>query len=122
MSSFITKKVLENILVIATGPVFETTPGKQEKAVIVEVISLEVTPEEAEKLTFALARGKIQLTLRNSMDNEPLVTRGVNMSLLFASSQTVNEPESGTRQVMSFPVELIKGAIVTKLIFEREEQ
>lgn len=120
-SSFITKKVLENILVLATGPHFETT-GKQEKPVMVEVVSLEVTPEEAEKLAFALTQGKIQLTLRNSIDNEHVFTRGVTIPLLLASSQTVNESKSDPGQVIVFPVELIKGVIVSKLIFEKGEQ
>ena len=45
----VTKTILENILVLAAGPEIETK-GKGEKPSTVDVITLEVTLEEAEKL------------------------------------------------------------------------
>ena len=59
-----TKIVLENILVLATGTELEKS-GKQEKPAQVDVITLEVTPEEGEKLALAAPEGKLQLALRN---------------------------------------------------------
>lgn len=133
--TFITKKVLENILVLASGSSFDTSD--QEKAVIVDVVSLEVTPEEAEKLSYAVARGSIQLALRNITDNEHVFTRGATAPLLLGSSQTANESEKETAnesekelsQATVFTVELIRGVIseeyefpVNKRIYEKEEQ
>ena len=48
----ITKIVLENILVLAAGPEVEQK-GKGEKPAQVDVITLEVTPEDAEKLALS---------------------------------------------------------------------
>lgn len=63
----ITMTVLENIPVLATGTETEIR-GKQEKPVEVDVITLEVTPGEAEVLALASAEGKLQLSLRNFSD------------------------------------------------------
>ena len=65
----VTKTVLENILVLAAGPEIETT-GKEAKPSQVDVITIEVTPEEAEKLSLAVTEGRIMLVLRNVTDTE----------------------------------------------------
>ena len=67
--------MLENILVLATGTDLEKT-GKQEKPAQVDVITLEVTPEEGENLALAATEGKLQLALRNSTDTESAQTKG----------------------------------------------
>ncbi len=80
----IAKIVLENILVLATGPEMEKT-GKQEKPTPVDVITLEVTPEEGEKLALAANEGKLQLALRNQIDLADFKTRGITVPALLAS-------------------------------------
>lgn len=80
----ITKTVLENIIVLATGPETETT-GKEGKATVVEVITLEVSPEEAEKLALSATEGKILLVLRNFNDTEDVVTKGMTVPALLTS-------------------------------------
>jgi pilus assembly protein CpaB len=60
--------VLQNVQVLAAGQKLETTAdGKPET---VQVITLLVTPEEAQKLALASQEGRIQLTLRNPLDEE----------------------------------------------------
>jgi len=81
----ITKIVLENILVLAAGPEIEEAEGKKEKPVTVDVITLEVTPVEGEKLALAATEGKLQLALRNYTDAEDVKTRGTTLSNLLAS-------------------------------------
>ena len=80
----ITKIVLENILVLAAGPETQAK-GKEEKASPVDVITLEVTPEESEKLGLAATEGKILLALRNFSDTEDVATRGITIPTLLAS-------------------------------------
>lgn len=80
----ITKTVLENILVLTAGPEMESK-GKEEKPSTVDVITLEVSPEEAEKLALAVTQGKIQLALRNFSDTDDVITRGVTIPTLLAS-------------------------------------
>lgn len=80
----ITKIVLENMLVLAAGTELEKKPGA-EKAVPVDVITLEVTPEDAEKLTLAASSGRIQLALRNLKDAESVLTEGSTVASLLES-------------------------------------
>jgi pilus assembly protein CpaB len=79
-----TKIVLENMKVLAAGSELEKKPGA-EKAVPVDVITLEVTPEEAEQLTLAASSGKIQLALRNLKDGETVRTSGSTVVTLLDS-------------------------------------
>ena len=65
-SDVMTTTVLENIEVLAAGQKIQPNgEGKPEK---VPVITLLVSPEDAQKLTLASMEGKIQLSLRNPSD------------------------------------------------------
>jgi pilus assembly protein CpaB len=68
-----TKIVLENLLVLATGTQIEEN-DKGEPAPV-DVYTLEVTPEEGEKLTLAATRGKLQFALRNVTDGNRVYKR-----------------------------------------------
>ncbi len=122
----ITKTVLENILVLTVGPELEKK-GKDEKPSDVDVITLEVTPEEGEKLALAANEGKLQLALRNFSDTESVFTRGVTIPGLLAS-YSLGSPVGGTGPKAERPaqkhlhtVELVKGSKVTEIKFERSE-
>jgi len=78
----VTKTVLENILVLAAGAEFER---KGKDPMPVNVITLEVTPHEAEKLTLSATEGKLQLALRNHGDIADVQTRGTTIPILLAS-------------------------------------
>ena len=143
----ITKTVLENILVLAAGPEIQAK-GKEEKASPVDVITLEVTPEEAEKLALAATEGKILLALRNFTDTEDVITKGMTIPTLLASYSTYGSVQeakvvpvkaTGSKKptpVMGkkietgkpalekkpgFTVELIKGNKVSEVKFEGGE-
>jgi pilus assembly protein CpaB len=70
----ITKVILENILVLATGS--EIQKNEKGEPSPVDVFTLEVTPEEGEKLSLGATEGKLQLALRNAMDTEIILTNG----------------------------------------------
>ena len=75
----ITKIVLENMLVLATGT--QVQSGQQgAEAAPVNVITLEVTPVEAEKVSLATSSGKIQLALRGGEDHADVFTKGATIS------------------------------------------
>ncbi len=75
--------VLENIPVLATGTDTEIKDkGRQEKAVEVDVITLEVTPDEAEVLALAASQGTLQLSLRNYTDTSNIASRGASVQSL----------------------------------------
>jgi pilus assembly protein CpaB len=61
-----TTTVLQDVLVLASGHTLErTSTGEAQNTA---VITLLVTPDDAEKLTLAASQGKIQLALRNPLD------------------------------------------------------
>jgi pilus assembly protein CpaB len=125
-----TKIVLENILVLATGSEVEQT-GAREKPSQVDVITLEVTPEEGEKLALAATEGKLQLALRNFADTESSNTRGTTISMLLSNTpgnETVKAKpvkaaprRPAPEQPQSYTVELIKGSKVSETNFKKGE-
>jgi pilus assembly protein CpaB len=123
----ITKIVLENMLVLAAGPEVQIVKGKEQQAAPVDVITLEVTPEEAEKLALAATEGKLQLALRGLTDTEEVLTQGTSIPALLASysgsgpigkpaGKGVRKPVQAKKQV--FFVELIQGGKVITKKFE----
>lgn len=123
----ITKIVLENIPVLAVGAEVEQT-GQKEKPAQVDVITLEVTPEEGEKLALAATEGKLQMALRNYTDTEEVQTRGTTIPNLLASyagaSPSPDKKGTGARRTVpaeprGFTVELIKGTKVSEVKFSR---
>jgi Flp pilus assembly protein CpaB len=70
----ITKMVLSNVLVLATGT--EIEDSRDGKPRPVDVYTLEVDPEQAERLGLAAAEGKLQFALRNMTDQETVLTKG----------------------------------------------
>ncbi|MGD0275313.1 MAG: Flp pilus assembly protein CpaB [Syntrophales bacterium] len=131
-SKAITKIVLENIPVLAVGNEVEQPAGKNEKATTVDVITLEVTSEEGEKLALVATQGKLQLALRNSTDTEDVLTQGTTLPKLLASytspvKKEINAPihrvtrkaqarmaTPGAEPVRTFTVEIIKGNKVSE--------
>ncbi|MGA2734809.1 MAG: Flp pilus assembly protein CpaB [Syntrophobacteraceae bacterium] len=68
-----TKTVLENIRVLATGIQVD---NKGDKPAPVDVFTVEVTPEEAERLSLAAVQGKLHFALRNVTDRNKVYTLG----------------------------------------------
>ena len=104
-----TKLVLENIPVLATGEQIESSKGNPSP---VDVYTLEVSPEEGEKLALAAAKGKLQFALRNVMDMETVLTKGATISQTLSSLSSVKQKKVGKNWVpkdTTFKVEIIKG-------------
>ena len=89
----VTKTILENILVLAVGSETKERKGPEEKSSPTDVITLEVTPEEAEKLALAATEGRLQLALRNFSDTESIVTHGTTVSTLVGSAHSPASPK-----------------------------
>jgi pilus assembly protein CpaB len=78
------KIVLENLLVLATGT--EIQKNEKGEPMPVDVYTLEVTPEQSEKVALAASQGKLNFALRGATDSENTYTRGVTIPKLLASS------------------------------------
>src|SRR5438876_3048748 len=82
------KVILTNVLVLAAGTKIDRMTDK-DKPMPVTVVTLLVAPEEAERLTLASSEGKIQLALRNPLDRDTPVTRGIKPAALLGSAPIV---------------------------------
>jgi pilus assembly protein CpaB len=79
----ISKIVLEHILVLAVAQ----EAGRDEtKPKVVNAVTLEVTPEHAEKLDLARSVGTLSLVLRNQIDPSPAMTTGATKDSLLATT------------------------------------
>ncbi len=78
------KIILQNIKVLASG---QKLTREKEKAELVNVVTLEVTPYEAEKLALAANKGKLQLALRNEGDQEQTEPKGIRTKELIDQEQ-----------------------------------
>src|ERR1041384_4342706 len=73
----VSKIVLQNIKVLANGQNIDN-PENEREANSVKAVTLQVTPEQAEKLALAATEGKLQLVMRNQVDQGDEQTQGVN--------------------------------------------
>jgi pilus assembly protein CpaB len=69
----ISKIVLEHILVLAVA---QEQNRDETKPKVVNAVTLEVTPEQAEKLDLARSVGSLSLVLRNQIDSSLAATSG----------------------------------------------
>ena len=72
--------VLQNVTVLAAGQTVQR--DEEGKPMTTTVITVLVTPEQAEVLTLSATEGRIQLALRNTLDVEPVATSGVSIANL----------------------------------------
>ncbi|MFH2011517.1 MAG: Flp pilus assembly protein CpaB [Pseudomonadota bacterium] len=121
----ITKTVLNDVLVLATGTELEKKEN-EEKPILVDVITMEVTPIEGEKLALAASEGRLQLALRNFGDSDPVLTRGETVSSLLSNYQPrkITKSVSRSKKVVEKPeikekirIEIIRGSEVKELTF-----
>ena len=130
-----TKTILENIPVLATGT--QIQENEKGEPAPVDVYTLEVTLEEAEKLALAASEGKLQLALRSVIDGDEVYTEGITVPELLASySDTKPAPVIKAKPVVkrssrkkrikrwvprrAISVEMIKGTEVSKKKFTLE--
>jgi pilus assembly protein CpaB len=73
--------VVSNVQVLAAGTKIDA--GKKEgEAMPSSVVTLLVSPEDAERIALASSEGHIMLTLRNPLDTNPAETHGVRVAAL----------------------------------------
>lgn len=90
----ISKIVLQNIKVLANGANLDK-PKNEKEAERVKTVTLQVTPDQAEKLALASSEGRLQLVMRNSIDQGDEVTAGANKRTLLTGERATPIPEPG---------------------------
>ena len=112
-----TNTVLENVAVIATGTRLErNSAGEPQSA---PVVTLLVSPDDAERLTLAISQGHIQLALRNPLDTKQEDVAAVRSNSLYKNgSEPASAPRSKVKHVAvqappppptAYTVEVYKG-------------
>lgn len=81
-----TTTVLENVAVIATGQHLERNSAGEPQNT--PVITLLVSPDDAQRLTLASTEGRIQLSLRNPLDTRQQDLNGVSTASLYRRVST----------------------------------
>jgi pilus assembly protein CpaB len=87
----ITRTILENVRVMAAGQKVEQ--DREGKPQTVPVITLLVSPQDANALTMASTQGRIQLALRNTLDSKKVDPPPVLQAFLFSGMATPPPPQ-----------------------------
>src|SRR5262245_37076919 len=85
----ISKIVLEHILVLAVA---QEANRDETKPRVVNAVTLELTPDQAEKLDLARSVGTLSLVLRNQIDKNEVDTRGIMKRQLLTGDTVQIEP------------------------------
>ncbi len=119
----ISKTVLQRVLVLAVA---QETQREPNKPVVVSAVTLEVTPEQAEKIDLARSVGSLTLVLRSQTDTATAETPGARKAQLLAAASVVEpapaepvaappkpaRPAAG-RAPATQEIEVIRGVTVT---------
>jgi len=97
--------VVTNVQVLTAGTRFDQEQARDGKPVPSTVVTLLVTPEDAERIALASAEGQIMLTLRNPLDTEPTETKGTRMASLMGAPEPppVTKVVQGVRRAVPPP-------------------
>ena len=125
-----TTTVLENIAVLAAGQKLERNAAGEPQSV--PVITLLVSPEDAQKLTLASQEGRIQLSLRNPLDTNQQKLPSVRNAVLYGASAplpaTVNarpklarvsKPAPASAPPSPYTIEVIRGQEKKEIKFDQ---
>lgn len=85
----ISKTVLEHVLVLAVA---QEAGRDDTKPRVVSAVTLELSPEDSEKLDLARNVGTLSLVLRNQIDKATVVTAGITKSELFGEKEIAPTP------------------------------
>jgi pilus assembly protein CpaB len=111
-STNVTRTVLQGIRVLAAGQRVE--PDKEGHPQTVPVVTLLVSPDEANVLTMASLEGRIQLALRNALDAQHVATSPVEQAWLFGGAPAPVSRAGNPRAALAAPprshtIEVIRG-------------
>ena len=105
-----TQIVLQDVEVLSSGQMIER--NRQGQPQTASVVTLLVTPEQAETLTLAADQGQLQLALRNTLDRDTVATEGQVVSNLlprWRTTQAAPQPRQVRRAPPRRQVEVYRG-------------
>jgi pilus assembly protein CpaB len=78
------KIILQNVPILATGTLIDQAPDG--KPVEVPTVTMDLSPEDSERLALATSKGKLQLLLKKAGDTDEVMTAGVRVTEIWAES------------------------------------
>jgi len=115
----ISRVILQDVPTLTAGQT--TTTDEQGKPLTVSVVTLLVTPGDAEKLALATTQGRIQLALRNTLDQEKVETNGVRVASLLGGPpparsgrpRSATSPRTTNTDANAAIIEIYRGGVRT---------
>lgn len=107
-----TRVVVSDVEVLTAGTRFDQEKARDGQPIPTTVVTLLVTPSDAERIALAGSEGEVMLTLRNPMDRKPTETTGIRTSALLGQAPTpppvvrVNRPRPAAVEPVAAPVPL----------------
>jgi pilus assembly protein CpaB len=104
-----TRMVVSNVQVLTAGTRYDQDKSREDgKPIPTSVVTLMVTPDDAERVALAQNEGKINLTLRNPLDVHPTATNGAQIAGLLGTQTTppdlMDKPKSRPRMARAVVV------------------
>ena len=85
----VTRVLVSNVPVLTAGTRYDQEQGQPVKPIPATVVTLMVTPSQAEEIALAASEGQIALTLRNPLDIDQPATEGARLTRLVGSEVPV---------------------------------
>jgi pilus assembly protein CpaB len=81
-----TRVVVSDVQVLTAGTRYDQEKARDGQPIPTSVVTLLVTPQDAERVALAATEGNIMLTLRNPMDRKPTETTGIRTAALLGQA------------------------------------
>lgn len=108
-SETISKIVLQDVPILATGQI---TDQKEGKPVVVPTVTLDLTPDDSEKLVLAASKGSLQLLLRNVADNKVIDAKGATIYKVLGTVERHSAVKTVAKKKVK--VKAVKHAVLVK--------
>jgi pilus assembly protein CpaB len=124
-----TRTVVSRVEVLTAGTKYDQEQSKDGEPIPTTVVTLAVTPEDAERIALASNEGQITLALRNPLDVHPTKTDGIRLKNLMSSPDPEPVVDPNRNRVIARPrpaapvrtiyeIEAIRGAKRTTEVVE----
>jgi pilus assembly protein CpaB len=81
-----TRVVVSDVQVLTAGTRYDQGKARDGQPIPTTVVTLLVTPSDAERIALAASEGEVMLTLRNPMDRKPTETTGIRTAALLGQA------------------------------------
>jgi pilus assembly protein CpaB len=101
-----TRVVVSNVQVLTAGTRYDQGKSRDGQPIPTSVVTLLVSPSDAERIALAASEGEVMLTLRNPMDRRPTETTGIRTAALLGQAPAPPPVvrTAGPRRVVVEPV------------------